>query len=144
MAAIASLDTRDISDGLATAMRTVRGFDASDSLDAIRRTDVRRGIDAGREVVDDAAGAVIETVARWQGRGRRRSRRPAMVGLTIGIIAAVLLAAWWRRRQASAVVAREERLDQEALDRSAEEGMAMAVGARAPVVDDQERIPVGV
>jgi hypothetical protein len=144
MTAIASLDTRGISDGLATAMRTVRGFDASDPLDAIRRTDVRRGIDAGREVVDDAAGAVIETVARWQGRGRRRSRRPAMVGVTIGIIAAVLLAAWWRRRQASAVAVREERLDQEALDRSADEGMAPAVGARATVVDERERIPVGV
>jgi hypothetical protein len=144
MAVIASLDSREISGGLATAIRTVREFDASDSLEAIRRTDVRRGIDAGREVVDDAAGAVIDSVARWQGRGQRRWRRPALVGLTIGIIGAVLLAAWWRRRRDLLVSVQEEQLDRDASDRAADEGMGMSVGAPTASVDQPDRVTVGV
>jgi uncharacterized protein YjbJ (UPF0337 family) len=139
MAGQASLIASGISSGLAAAVRTAREFDATDQLDAIRRIDVTRGFENGREVVDDVAGALAETVARWQGRGRRRSRRgPAMVGLAIGIIGVVTVAAWWVRRRAAAVAVREERLDREALDRSSSEGMGTAIGATNPPMNRQE------
>ena len=90
MASRTSLISSDISSGLAAAIRSAREIDVSDPMDAIRRIDVTHGIDVGREVVGDAAGALAETVARFPVRGRRRSRRrPALIGLAIGIVGAV-------------------------------------------------------
>ena len=89
----------------------------ADPMDANRPIDVTHGIDVGREVVGDAAGALAETVARFPVRGRRRSRRrPALIGLAIGIVGAVVLAAWWlRRRSADDMIEGDERLDRDAL-----------------------------
>ena len=144
MAGRASVISSDISSGLAAAVRTARGFDVSDQLDSIRRTDVVRGFEVGR---DDAAAAVAGTIARLQGRRHRRSRRrPAMAGLAIGIIgiAGVIgIAAWWLRRRAAAVAVREERLDIEALDRSASEGMGTAIGSQAAALGRPESLPTG-
>jgi len=145
MAGRASVISSDISSGLAAAVRTARGFDVSDQLDAIRRTDVVRGFEGGR---DDAAAVVAETIARLQGRRHRRSRRrPAMAGLAlgfIGIAGVVGVVAWWLRRRAAAIAVREERLDIEALDRSASEGMGTAIGSRAAALGRPESLPTAV
>jgi hypothetical protein len=141
MAGRASVISSDISSGLAAAVRTARGFDVSDQLGALRRTDAARGLEGGR----DAAAAVAETIARLQGRRHRRSRRrPAIAGLAIGIIgvAGVIgVAAWWLRRRAAAVAVRDERLDMEALDRSASEGMGTAIGSQAAALGPPESLP---
>lgn len=132
MAGRASLLSSDLSSGLAAAVRTARKVDLSDSLDAIR-TDVGERVEVGRELVGDAAGSVGVAVARMQGRSQRRSRRrPAMIGLTIGIIGLIVLAAWWRRRHAVDVVVEDEALDRELLDRAADDGMGTAIGSPTP------------
>lgn len=132
MAGRASLLSSDLSSGLAAAVRTARKVDLSDSLDAIR-TDVGERVEVGRELVGDAAGSVGVAVARMQGRSQRRSRRrPAMIGLTIGIIGVIALAAWWLRRRAMNVVVEDEALDRELLDRAADDGMGTAIGSPTP------------
>ena len=145
MAGRASVISSDISSGFEAAVRTARGFDVSGQLDAIRRTDVVRGFEGGR---DDAAAVVAETIARLQGRRHRRSRRrTAMAGLAlgfIGIAGVVGVVAWWLRRRAAAIAVREERLDIEALDRSASEGMGTAIGSRAAALGRPESLPTAV
>jgi hypothetical protein len=146
MASRTSLISSDISSGLAAAIRSAREIDVSDPMDAIRRIDVSHGIDVGREVVGDAAGALAETVARFPVRGRRRSRRrPALIGLAIGIIGAVVLAAWWlRRRPADDMTEEDERLDRDALERAADEGMGTAIGSPPDPSSRPDRVPVAM
>lgn len=132
MAGRASLLSSDLSSGLAAAVRTAREVDLSDSFDVIR-SDLGGGIEVGRGLVGDAADTLAETVARLQGRGHRRSRRrPAMVGLTIGIIGVLVLAAWWVRRRAAEVAVEDEALDRELLDRAADDGMGTGIGSPTP------------
>ncbi len=129
MAGRASLLSSDLSSGLAAAVRTARKVDLSDSLDAIR-TDVGERVEVGRELVGDAAESLGVAVALVQGRSQRRSRRrPAMIGLTIGIIGVIALAAWWLRRRAMDVVVEDDALDRELLDRAADDGMGAAIGS---------------
>jgi hypothetical protein len=133
-----------MSSGLAAAVRTAREVNLSEPLDVIR-TDLSGGIDVGRELVGDAAETLAETVARLQGRSRRRSwRRPAMVGLTIGIIAVLAFAAWWLRRRAADVAVQDDRLDREPLDRAADEGMGTAIGSPTPEPSEPERVLVAM
>jgi hypothetical protein len=128
MAGRATLLSSDLSSGLAAAVRTARQVDLSDSLDAIR-TDVGERVEVGRELVGDAAESLGVAVARMQGRSQRRSRRPALIALTIGIIGVIVLAVWWRRRQAMDAVVDVEALDRELLDRAADDGMGSAIGS---------------
>ncbi len=125
----ASLISSDISSGLAAAVRTAREVDLSDTVDVIR-TDFGERVEVGRELVGDAAEALGEVVARMQGRSRRRSRRrPALVGLAIGIVVVIAFAAWWRRRRAVDIAVEDEALDRGALDRAADDGMGEAIGS---------------
>lgn len=132
MAGPSSVLASDLSSGLAAAVRTARKIDLSDSLDAIR-TDVGERVEIGRELVGDAAESVGAAVARMPGRSKRRSRRrPAMIGLAIGIIGVIAVAAWWRRRHSMDVVVEDEALDRELLDRAADDGMGSAIGSPTP------------
>lgn len=110
---------------------------------AIRRIDVTRGIEVGRDVVGEAAAAVAETVARFPVRSRRRSRRrPALIGLAIGIIGAMVLAAWWLRERRVVAGARDERLDLQAVERAAGEGMGTTIKSPLTTLGEPERSPV--
>ena len=132
MAGPGSLLSAELSSGLASAVRTARNVDLSDSLDAIR-IDVGERVEVGRELVSDAAESLGVAIARMQGRSQRRSRRrPAMIGLTIGIIGVIALAVWWRRRRAMDVVVGDEVLDRGLLDGVADDGMGAAIGSPTP------------
>ena len=142
MAGRASLISSGISSSLAAAVRTAREADLSDSLGVIQ-TDLGGGIEVGRDMVGDAAEALAENVARWQSRRHRRSRRrPAMIGLTIGIVSVLAFVAWRLRRRAADVPLQSDRLDRDALDRAADEGMGTAIGSPTSALGQPERDPV--
>ena len=144
MAGRASLISSGISSGLVAAVRTAREADLSDSLGVIR-TDLGEGIEVGRDMVGDAAEALTETVTRWQSQHHRQSRRrPAMIGLTIGIVGVLAVVAWWLRRRAAKVPLESDRLDRDSLDRAAEEGMGTAIGSPTSELGQRESVPVTV
>ena len=79
--------------------------------------------------MEAASGAVRGVLEQLPGHRRRRRRLPiAVAGLVVGAFAAIGVATWWiRRRTASTarpdVVVLDRELNQDALDRAANEGM---------------------
>lgn len=117
----ASIDPKEV-------VRSARDLSLPDPGEFLRRVDVPAHVDAAVEAASEAVRGVIEQLP---GQRRRRSRLPILVvGVSVGVLAAVGVATWLMRRRAAGIAARERvadrEFDRDALDRAANEGMAVA------------------
>ena len=125
---------------------TTRELDLPDPRDALRRVDLAGGLELGRTLAHEAIGSLGEAmpVVRIERRSRRsRARRWAIAVLAIGLVAmAATMAAKQAQRRAMTRSIERWRLDREALDRAANEGMGTAVGALGSALEATRRVPV--
>lgn len=127
---------------------TARGLDLPDPRDALRRVDLAGGLDLGRALAQEAIKSIGEAmpVVRIERRPRpSRARRWAILGLAIALGAlAVTMAARQAGRRAMGRSMDRWRLDREADDRAANEGMGTAIGARNAALEATRRVPVAM
>ncbi len=125
---------------------TTRELDLPDPRDALRRVDLAGGLELGRTLAHEAIGSLGEAmpVVRIERRSSRsRARRWAIAVLAIGLVAmATTMAAKQAQRRAMTRSIERWRLDREALDRAANEGMGTAVGALGSALEATRRVPV--
>jgi hypothetical protein len=98
----------------------------------VRRADVPRRFETGKDAASDAIRSAVEHIP---GRQRRNPWRPWVPGLTIVSVLAVLaIASWWMARNAALSTTREvdRELDEDAVDRATSEGMPAAADVHGP------------
>lgn len=107
--------------------RTTPEIDFPDPSELVRRLDVPRRLDAGRELAVEVLGRAME---RTPAARRRERRRRAIVAATVGLVVAGI-ATWAVRRIADRQALRAEtrRFDRESAERAAGEGMGTAIGS---------------
>jgi hypothetical protein len=94
-----------------------------DLPELVRRADVPGRIETGMDVASDAIRSAVDQIP---GRRRRSPWLPVLPGLAIvGLLTVLALTSWWMVRGAALSKARELDLaiDQDALDRAADDGM---------------------
>jgi hypothetical protein len=132
--------TIDPAEAVRTARDSAREFQTPDRQDIKRAFEdvpdrVEEAIEAASETLREAGDAIRASVHEMTAPAPRY-RMPSTRGWVAGIaftMAALVLATWLFRRVSSAATRRADadyaRLDREALDRAASEGMATAPGA---------------